>query len=105
MTDAHLMDADCVHGTVWFECVPCTAAMEADLNQLAGQPRFPKAIVDMRQFARVDAYFHSILEGCAALRRAGATEAEVSEYRAAATSDPWTTTAAWCETRAAGSGS
>jgi hypothetical protein len=23
MTDAHLMDAPCVHGVVWFECEEC----------------------------------------------------------------------------------
>lgn len=24
MTDAHLMDAGCVHGTTWYECDTCT---------------------------------------------------------------------------------
>lgn len=25
MTDSHLMDADCVHGVVWYECIDCEA--------------------------------------------------------------------------------
>ena len=25
MTDAHLMDADCIHGNTWWECVECWA--------------------------------------------------------------------------------
>jgi hypothetical protein len=25
MTDSHLMDADCVHGNVWYECPLCDA--------------------------------------------------------------------------------
>jgi hypothetical protein len=24
MTDSFLMDADCIHGNVWFECDECT---------------------------------------------------------------------------------
>jgi hypothetical protein len=62
-------------------------------------PRYPKAKVDMTSYAMVDAWFHMILEGCAALRRAGVGEAEVSEYRAAAVTDPWTTTASWMTCR------
>jgi len=23
MTDAYLMDADCIHGNVWYECPEC----------------------------------------------------------------------------------
>lgn len=28
MTDANLMDADCVHGNTWWECPECDAADE-----------------------------------------------------------------------------
>ena len=62
-------------------------------------PRYPKAKVDMAPFARVDAHFHMILEGTAALRRAGVDEAEISEYRAAAVTDPWIATARWMTIR------
>ena len=27
MTDSHLMDADCIHGVVWFECATCLHEM------------------------------------------------------------------------------
>jgi hypothetical protein len=29
MTDANLMDANCVHGEVWYECQACEAEMQA----------------------------------------------------------------------------
>lgn len=27
MTDAHLMDAHCIHGVTWWECVTCDAEL------------------------------------------------------------------------------
>ena len=31
MTDAYLMDADCIHGKTWWECDECEEAERADL--------------------------------------------------------------------------
>lgn len=31
MTDAYLMDADCIHGNTWFECTKCDELIERDL--------------------------------------------------------------------------
>jgi len=30
VTDAHLMDADCIHGKTWWECDECEALLQAD---------------------------------------------------------------------------
>jgi hypothetical protein len=35
MTDANLMEANCVHGVVWYECKECSAQQEAALLGLA----------------------------------------------------------------------
>lgn len=35
MTDASLMDANCIHGVVWFECKKCFENYDEDLKRLA----------------------------------------------------------------------
>jgi hypothetical protein len=30
MTDAHLMDAECIHGFAWWACDPCWQDLEAN---------------------------------------------------------------------------
>lgn len=34
MTDAYLMEADCIHGTTWYECKTCEKEMAEDLTKL-----------------------------------------------------------------------
>lgn len=29
MTDAYLMDAECIHGNVWYDCIECDKEEEA----------------------------------------------------------------------------
>lgn len=31
MTDGHLMDAECIHGNVWFECEVCDELDQAEV--------------------------------------------------------------------------
>jgi hypothetical protein len=35
MTDANLMDANCIHGEVWYECKKCEADMNAFMEEAA----------------------------------------------------------------------
>jgi hypothetical protein len=30
MTDSNLMDANCIHGIVWYECIECEQPKETD---------------------------------------------------------------------------
>lgn len=39
MTDAHLMDADCVHGRTWWECEVCASDAPAEDEQHQGDDR------------------------------------------------------------------
>lgn len=34
MTDAALMDAECIHGKVWYECSECEELISANLKEL-----------------------------------------------------------------------
>lgn len=34
MTDANLMDANCVHGVVWYECDQCEDPTEEEMAQM-----------------------------------------------------------------------
>lgn len=38
MTDAKLMDADCIHGVAWYECKVCEREMNDDLMGGLGVP-------------------------------------------------------------------
>jgi phage shock protein A len=35
MTDAALMDAECIHGWVWWDCSTCSAEMSATLEAMS----------------------------------------------------------------------
>lgn len=37
MTDAHLMDADCIHGYVWWGCQICEDEAQDALEQLQAE--------------------------------------------------------------------
>ena len=37
MTDANLMDADCIHGIVWYECRVCEALLDEGQQQEAAK--------------------------------------------------------------------
>jgi hypothetical protein len=41
MTDANLMDADCIHGVVWYECKQCEEEMQKELAQKAFPDHHP----------------------------------------------------------------
>lgn len=37
MTDARLMEADCIHGVVWYSCEDCCAYLGEELRELEPQ--------------------------------------------------------------------
>lgn len=57
MTDADLMDADCIHGIAWYECKECELAMNTDLMGGLGVPfavELDPAELELLQFAIAD---------------------------------------------------
>lgn len=91
MTDGYLMEADCIHGEVWFECAACSA--EIDLG-----PRFPECYVPMARYVAVDAWGHLMMEVCAEMRRHGVDEDTIKQYREAALTNeggPYAETPRW----------
>jgi hypothetical protein len=63
------------------------------------EPLFPKAIVHMSEFMRVDAIFHMMLETVAQLEKAGATPEQIRQYRVEAINgNPWAVTPRWVRT-------
>lgn len=38
MTDGNLMDADCIHGKIWWECPACDEDIRNDLQARADRP-------------------------------------------------------------------
>jgi len=64
--------------------------------ELHSEPRYPKARVDIGEFMEVDGMFHMMMQTCGELRRAGASEQEVTSYRERAINgNPWIETARW----------
>lgn len=50
MTDAHLMDAGCIHGTTWYDCDTCTSQTEDPASfkyQLDEANRSIRQLLDM----------------------------------------------------------
>jgi len=43
MTDANLMEADCIHGVVWYECKQCEEEMDKELAQTQYPNHSPEA--------------------------------------------------------------
>ena len=58
--------------------------------------RYPKARVDTAEFMVVDGIYHMMMQTCGELRRAGASEQEVNDYRERAINgNPGIETARW----------
>lgn len=60
------------------------------------EPKFPDAEICMDEFVAKGAVYHMMMQACGELRRAGATEEQIEEYRVEAINDgPWTVTPRW----------
>lgn len=46
MTDARLMEADCIHGIVWYECADCCAYLDETVRAPGEVNEAEKPLVD-----------------------------------------------------------